>query len=427
VSGAHDVRTGSERSPAWHIGFTTVLTVAMAIATFPQFALGALGPVLVDDLDLSRAGLGSLSTAFFIVATPASSFVGHLGERMGGRRLLAALFAVATASLVSMAIAPSYPWLLVAVGLGGLAIAASNPSTNALIAAHLPSGRRGAVVGLKQSGVQVGSFIAGAALPGLALAIGWRSTVLLVAVLSGAGLVAAVAVVPRDPVTTGRRREAGGPSTVVRWLVPYAFFMGAGVSATTAYLALYANETLGMSEAAAGALLAVVGAVGIVARILWGRAAERRPTIAGPLAVLTIAALASVALVWLAAYAGAWLVWPAAVGVGATAAAWNSVGMLAIVRETAGRGTSRASGHVLTGFYAGLLVMPIAFGALVDTTGTYSPAWGLTLITLAVALALTLAWQRSGRTPAHDAPPDPTPPDPTPGPTPPDPTRRGAT
>ena len=397
-----------ERSTAWRIGFTTVLTLAMAIATFPQFALGALGPVLVDDLELSRAGLGSLSTAFFIVATPASSFVGHLGERLGGRRLLALLFAVATASLVSMAIAPSYPWLLVAVGLGGLAIAASNPSTNALIAGHLPSGRRGAVVGLKQSGVQVGSFIAGAVLPGLALAIGWRNAVLLVAVLSGAGLVGAITVVPRDPATTRRSREAGGPSTVVRWLVPYAFFMGAGVSATTAYLALYANETLGMSEATAGALLAVVGAVGVVARILWGRAAERRPTIAGPLAVLTIAALASVALVWLATYAGAWLVWPAAVGVGATAAAWNSVGMLAIVRETAGRGTSRASGHVLTGFYAGLLVMPIAFGALVDTTGTYSPAWGLTLVTLAVALGLALAWRRAGRTPDAQAPSDPT-------------------
>lgn len=407
MSGAPATGDDGARSAGWRIGFTTVLTLAMAIATFPQFALGALGPVLVDDLDLSRAGLGSLSTAFFIVATPASSFIGHLGERLGGRRLMGLLFAVATASLVSMAVAPSYPWLLVAVGLGGLAIAASNPSTNALIAGHLPSGRRGAVVGLKQSGVQVGSFIAGAALPGLALAIGWRNTLLLVALLSAAGLAATFAIVPHDAAASSRATAGDGRSTVVRWLVPYAFFMGAGVSATTAYLALYANETLGMSEATAGALLAVVGAVGVVARILWGRAAERRPTVAGPLAALTIAALAAVALVWAATYAGAWLVWPAAVGVGATAAAWNSVGMLAIVRETGGRGTSTASGHVLTAFYAGLLVMPIAFGALVDATGTYSPAWGLTLATLAAALVLTLAWQRAGRTPvairSHDA------------------------
>lgn len=406
MSGAPPAGDDGARSTAWRFGFTTVLTLAMAIATFPQFALGALGPVLVDDLGLSRAGLGSLSTAFFIVATPASSFIGHLGERLGGRRLMGLLFAVATASLVAMAAAPSYPWLLVAVGLGGLAIAASNPSTNALIAGHLPSGRRGAVVGLKQSGVQVGSFIAGAALPGLALAIGWRNTLLLVALLSAAGLAATFAIVPHDAAAASRASAGDGRSTVVRWLVPYAFFMGAGVSATTAYLALYANETLGMSEATAGALLAVVGAVGVVARILWGRAAERRPTVAGPLAALTIAALAAVALVWAATYAGAWLVWPAAVGVGATAAAWNSVGMLAIVRETGGRGTSTASGHVLTAFYAGLLVMPIAFGALVDATGTYSPAWGLTLATLTAALVLTLAWQRAGRTPVAVPSPD---------------------
>lgn len=419
MSSARHARAGADRSAAWRTGFTAVLTLGMAIGTFPQFALGALGPLLVDDLGLSRAGLGSLSTAFFLVAALASSFIGHLGERMGARRLLVLLFAVTTASLVSMAVAPSYAWLVVAVGLAGLGIAATNPSTNALIATHLPSGRRGAVVGIKQSGVQVGSFVAGAVLPGLALAIGWRNAMLLVGLMSGAGLAGVFAVVPRDTATPGPGAAADGQSSVVRWLVPYAFFMGAGVSATTAYLALYANETLGMSEAAAGALLAVMGAVGVVARILWGRAAERRPTVAGPLAALTIAAVAAVALVWAAAYAGAWLVWPAAVGVGATGAAWNSVGMLAIVRETAGHGTSRASGHVLTGFYAGLLAMPIAFGALVDATGTYSPAWGLTVVSLAAALGLALAWQHAGRTPAHpgtnrQAQSEPTTPDPTP-------------
>jgi cyanate permease len=138
----------------------------------------------------------------------------------------------------------------------------------------------------------------------------------------------------------------------------------------------------------------------VAARILWGRTAERRARISVPLAVLTTASMVAVAMVWAARYAGAWLIWPAAVGVGATAAAWNSVGMLAVVRETAGRGTSRASGHVLTGFYTGLLAMPPAFGALADATGSYDPSWGLTLVSLAVALGITLAWQRAH----HDTP-----------------------
>lgn len=399
---------GGTATRSWRIAFTAVLTLGMAIGTFPQFALGALGPLLVDDLGLSRAGLGALSTSFFLVAALASSFIGFLGERLGGRRLLGLLFLVATASLSAMAAAPSYPVLVVAVGLAGLAIAATNPSTNALIADHLPPGERGAVVGLKQSGVQVGSFVAGAALPGLGLAIGWRPTLLLVAGLSAAGLAAAAIVIPRRrPPAREEAHEAGG-GTVVRWLVPYAFFMGAAVAATTAYLALYANETLGMSETVAGALLAVVGAVGVVARILWGRTAERRATVAGPLAVLTAAGLVAVGLVWAAGPLGAWAVWPGAVGVGATAASWNSVGMLAIVRQTAGHGTSRASGHVLTGFYVGLLAMPIAFGALVDATGTYGPAWALTLACLAVALGITLAWLRTGMPPSARATPDPT-------------------
>jgi hypothetical protein len=86
-------------------------------------------------------------------------------------------------------------------------------------------------------------------------------------------------------------------------------------------------------------------------------------------------------------------------GIGATAAAWNSVGMLAIVREMGVQGTSRASGHVLTGFYIGLLAMPPAFGALADATGTYDASWGLTLLSVAAALGITLAWQRRAADP----------------------------
>jgi predicted MFS family arabinose efflux permease len=382
-------------SATWYVAFTAILTLGMAIGTFPQFTLGALGPLLIRDLQLTRAGLGMLSTAFFLVAALVSSFVGHVGERIGGRRLLGLLFIVSAAVAAAMSVAPSYPWLVAAVGLAGLSIASSNPSTNALIATYLPSGRRGSVVGIKQSGVQIGSFLAGAVLPSLALRIGWRSAVLLIALASVAGLVGVVAIIPRESVHTAAPTEVGGgDSSVVRWLVPYAFFMGAAVSATTAYLALYANEMLGLPEATAGALLAVMGAVGVVARILWGRAAERRSTVAAPLTALTIASLVAVAMVWAAGHAGAWLVWPATVAIGATAAAWNSVGMLAIVRDTGGQGTSRASGHVLTGFYAGLLAMPPAFGALADATGTYDASWGLTLLTVAAALGITLAWQR---------------------------------
>lgn len=397
-----------ERSTAWYAGFTAVLTVAMAIGTFPQFTLGALGPFLVDDLGLSRTRLGSLSTAFFLVAALVSSLVGHLGERLGGRRLLALMFAVAALSAVFMAIAPSYVWLIAAVGLAGLSIASSNPSTNTLISAHLPSGRRGAVVGIKQSGVQAGSFVAGAVLPGLALAIGWRPSLLLIALVAAAGLAATIAIIPRQEARADDGPQTLDRSNVVRWLVPYAFFMGAGVSATTAYVPLYANQALGLSQATAGSLLAVVGAVGVVARILWGRVAERRPTVAAPLTVLTAGSLVAIVLVWIAEYAGAWLVWPAAVAIGATAAAWNAVGMLAIVRETALAGTSRASGHVLTGFYAGLLAMPVAFGALVDTTGIYGPSWALTFGCLAVALGITLAWQRAGMASSPRATPRPT-------------------
>ena len=58
--------------------------------------------------------------------------------------------------------------------VGGVGQAIANPATNKLISMHVPPGKRGIITGIKQSGVQAGTFLGGLLLPVITLSFGWR-------------------------------------------------------------------------------------------------------------------------------------------------------------------------------------------------------------------------------------------------------------
>ena len=134
---------GALASTRWRVGFAATLLIALTAGGLMQFVLGVLAPFLTADLGLSRAQLGSLTTAFFAVGAIVSPFAGRLVDRVGGRATLHALFWVAVASFAGMAAAAGYWTVLVAVGVAGVATALMNPVTNQLIVVHLPRGKQG--------------------------------------------------------------------------------------------------------------------------------------------------------------------------------------------------------------------------------------------------------------------------------------------
>ena len=71
---------------------------------------------------------------------------------------------------------------------------------------------------------------------------------------------------------------------------------------------------------------------------------------------------------------GSGFLWAGAALFGATAVAWNALGMLSIVRDVEVTVAGRASARVLLGFYLGFLVGPVSFGWAVDHVG-YSAGW----------------------------------------------------
>jgi MFS family permease len=178
----------------------------------------------------------------------------------------------------------------------------------------------------------------------------------------------------------------------VNRLAVYALLMGFGVGAVSAYLPLYAVEELGFARGTAGLTAALMGFVGILARVGWGRRQDRttKPVLRslGTLAVGSVIATLAMAT---AATRASGLLWVGAALFGATAVAWNSLGMLSIVRDVEVSVAGRASGRVLLGFYVGFLVGPVSFGWAVDHHG-YAAGWAAVTAGFGLASALTLAW-----------------------------------
>ena len=378
--------------------FSAVLAIAMGATSLPGFAFGALGPFLVDDFGLSRSRLGLLTTLFFAVGGILSLVAGPMVDRFGGRTVMLGSFVVIGLALIAMAGAPTYTLLLVCAAFGGGSIAAANPTTNKLVAVHVPPGQRGVIMGVKQSGVQIGAFAAGAVLAPLAAWLGWRGALLLTATAPLVGVLSTLVVVPPDriePHSSESAAERRAPmSSAVWWLTAYAFLMGSGVSAVTAYLPLYAVERLDFSFQTAGAVAAVIGLVGIAGRIAWGFVSERRSGFVMPLLVMAVGAVASVLLL-MAAERSSVLIWLGALLLGATAVTWNAVGMLAVIATTGSAAAGRASGYVLFGFYWGFVVSPLLFGTIVDNTERYEVAWSVVAAIFVLAAVVIGAWQRS--------------------------------
>ena len=377
------------------VGFGALLSLTMGIGPYVLYVLSTLAPAITRDLGLTRTQLGSLVTVSFGVATLFSVLSGGMSDRLGSRRLLFLLYGCTGVALAGIALGPTFGWLVAATALAGFSQSSSNPVTNRLVAKRVPAGHRGLLLGVKQSGVQMSQFFAGAVLPSAALVMGWRGAAGASVAFVVVGLVATWLLVPAEPpqptpVVRGSSGRSRDP--MIPWLAGYGLLIGIIVQGTNVYLPLYSFEELGFNQQLAGATAGVVGAMGIVARILWGRGAERLRTAVSPLLILAALSVAATSLLWGAASLGPVALWTGAALFAVSALASTVVLMLAVVRGVSAERTGRASGQVMLGLYAGFMIGPVLFGSIVDATDGYGAAWGLLTGCAATATVLCTTW-----------------------------------
>ncbi|MFJ3880171.1 MFS transporter [Streptomyces sp. NPDC090077] len=370
---------------------TALLTCAMAFSMLQLFLLGALGPRLVGELGVSPTVLGLTTTVGFGTAAVLSPFGGRLVDRIGPRRSLVFLLVVSAVALALIGAAPGAGLLLGAVALGGVPQALANPATNKAVLAVVPPARRGAVTGVKQSGVQLGAFAAGLPLAALAGGLGWRGAVWTA---SGAALLAgawALRALPADPPVRPAPPVGGSfvPRGTTAWLAGFSVFLGAGIASVNTYLALYGVRGLGMGPTTAGALVAVLGVAGVLGRVGWSRAARpgRAEWLPGLLAGGAVGAAALLA----GGLTARPLAWAGAVAVGVFAVSGNAVSMVLVMQRSAAGRAGQDSALVAAGFFTGFAVGPPLFGLLAQS-GRYGAGWLLVAAEFAAAGAVAVLW-----------------------------------
>lgn len=382
----------------------------MTASAFQVFALAILASPIIAELDLSRAQLGlvgSVNTAIGAVTAP---MTGRLTDRIGPRRAVSFVLGFSATGMALMAWAPSMWWLFLAAAVGGIPQGWGNPATNSLIATRVAPGRRGGVTGVKQSGVTLGVFLSGLALPAFEAAWDWRAASFAFAAIFTVLAVAVHLTLGPDPEPDPVPiTSSAGPSVrgrldpfVVR-LAVFALLMGTAGGAVGRFFPLYAEESLGFSLGTAGLLTAIGGLLGMIARVVVGRLAENR---IAPTRLLSVLAMVGVSYCVLLAAVnestrGLLFLAPPLNAVGI--AAWNAVAMLAIIMFFSKAQSGRASGVVMLGFLGGMSISAPVAGFTVDRIGVYWPVW--TVAACLAAIAAALMWfDTTGRTPAVAAP-----------------------
>lgn len=370
----------------------------MGVATFTQSAFGVLAADLIAEFDVARWQVGFLVTATGFAGAFLSPSFGRLTDRIGSVRSMVGVFIFGALYMSVVFTSPNYYILVLGALLAGVPNGWTNPATNALIVDNVAAGTRGVITGIKQSGVHMGTTLGGFFLPMISAIAGWRAAFASFLVFPVAGLIGMWRrpQVERTPRPRGEKR--GKVPTSIRWVALYGALSGLGVSATMTFLPLFANEDQGWSTARAGLLIAGVGLVGVISRIVWGSASERWLGHGRTLRLLALQSMVAAVLLGLASVelAPSWVLVPAALLLGSGAIAWNAVGMLAVMDFSPADLVGRGTGLVMLGFLTGVGLGAPLMGLSVDRLSVYTPGWVVVATLFASAALVAVKIHRTG-------------------------------
>jgi MFS family permease len=392
------------------------LAATLAIQIFVSLAATAtsvLAPAIAQTFAIAPKWVGVFVGLVYAGGMFASLACGGFIERFGAIRVSQGAVVLCAAGAMAIAFAPDRAVLLLIVAalVIGIGYGPITPASSHVLIRTAPPGKLALTFSIKQTGVPAGAALAGAALPGLALAFGWRTAFVVIAI---AGLVvAAAAQVTREALDADRRPNrrltpAGtfAPLRLV-WrsralteLALISFFYAAGQVCLMSFVVVYLTEALDWSLVAAGLALTVTTLGGVAGRIVWGYVADRFLPPRRVLGVLGIVAcFCSVAL------ASAQAAWPAAallgvVGVyGASAIGWNGVQLAEVARHAPQGSAGAITGAAGFITFSGVVAGPPLFAALAGATGSYRAGFVVVGI-LAGASGLVLLLRGTPRTDA---------------------------
>lgn len=371
---------------------------ALTAASFAAVGFSANVPLIRQTFGLSHVAVGAIASSVYGAAAATSVVAGRVTDRTRPAPVLVVALALLGVGVAVAALAPTPAGFFAGVAICGLGYGAVNPPTNVL--ANPAAGRRrGLAMSVKQSGIPLGGIAAGALLPILAGAAGWRWA-MVVPVLVCAALVLPSAAVrtaaARDSVANDERDVARVALRLSRGSV-FGFLM-AGVQVTIfTFLAVYLTDDRRFTVGAAGRLLALLMLGGLLGRLIWGAISDRwhHDRIR---ALQVVSVLGGVGLAFLPVLHGVALAM-LVLAVGLCSVGWNGVYLTVVSESVAPSGVGAATGTALLGVNVGAVCLPPLYGLVVGSQG-WAAGWYLCASLSLVAVAV-LQVSRSRSSPAQ--------------------------
>lgn len=389
---------------AWHM-LMWLFIVQISISLIGR-SLSPLGPLIENELMLTKTQVGLLPSALFLGHVIMSIPSGLLVDRLGTRKLILIVSFAMSISFALLALMHHFWLLLCFVFLGGSAYSIVAPTTNRGVMNWFALKNRGTAMGIKQMGVTLGSALAALILLPLAAQFGWRGVIFISSLgLAIIGIVvffryfdptpskaeAVSAQAASTPVNSFKRLLKVINNKMLLYVSFSALCINGTQMALNTYIVFFAYEVINYSLFMSGLLLVISECSGAAGRVIWGTISDRlfdgrRLVVIQIVAVMT--SLCCFICGMIRGELSIFLVFPLVVVFGFCTSGFNGVWMNAATESVPRQYSGMGSGFSISVGAIGVLLIAPIFGWLVDVTGSYTPAWWFMAALMIIPLIL---------------------------------------
>ncbi len=394
--------------PNFFYGYIIVLAgfIIMMIAWGAFYTFGIFFKPLLTEFGWTRAIISGAFSLCSILLGILAIVIGRLSDRFGPRLVVTVCgFLLGLGYLLMSQVSTIWQLYLfygviIGVGMGGAFVPLASTIARWFVK------RRGTMTGIASAGIAAGIMIMPPVANWLISSYNWRTSYIIIGITVSVFIVGLAQFLKRDPGQIGEvpygedevkteslNRLTRGFSlrealyTRPLWLLLAAYlFYGFWLNSIMVHIVPHATE-LGISATSAANILAIIGGVSFVGRIIMGGASDRM----GNRLVFAISfAVVSIALFWLQLAREAWMLY-----LFAAIIAFGYSGCAALISPIVAELFGLRSHGVLLGitnfaYASGGAVGPIVVGLIFDITGSYQSAFLVSAVVSVIGLIITL-------------------------------------